>query len=154
MNEEIGDPECGGCAEVKYTGGLWTSHTCDRRNKPGVVMTNAEGVDQMETKTETPTPKFTPLATKVLVEREVETVTPGGIVIPDTAQDKKSVWARVIAVGPGRLLPDGGPRLDPVCAPGDRVVLEKWDGREFQIDGRDLLLVDESGVLGVVEAGS
>jgi chaperonin GroES len=98
--------------------------------------------------------KLRPLQKMVMVEREIQTETHGGILIPETSQDKKSVWARVVAVGPGRLLPDaigGERRLDAIVAPGDRVVLEKWEGIEFKLDHRDYLLVEEGGVLGVVE---
>lgn len=113
-----------------------------------------------------------PLGGNVIVEREVRETTSGGIVIPEVARDggpgwtekdgmrvaavasgydERRVWARVIAVGPGRKLPNGR-RADPTTVkPGDRVVLEKWDGIEFQLDGRNLLLVDESGVLAVAE---
>lgn len=114
-----------------------------------------------------------PLRGNVIVEREgYGETTVGGIVVPETARearpdwqekngmrsamvdsgyDERRVWARVVAVGPGRPLP-GGRRADPIAVrPGDRVVLEKWEGLEFRLDDRDLLLMDEGGVLAVVD---
>jgi len=96
---------------------------------------------------------FRPLHDRVLVKRvEEATTTKGGIIIPDTAQEKPQE-GEVIAVGGGAIKDDGAVRpLD--VKPGDRILFGKWSGTEVTIDGDELLIMKESDVLGVIEAGA
>jgi len=94
--------------------------------------------------------KFRPLHDRVLVKRvEAEEKTKGGIIIPDTAQEKPQE-AEVIAVGPGAR--DKSGKLIAIdLKVGDRILLGKWSGTEIKIDGEDRLILKESDVMGVVE---
>jgi chaperonin GroES len=93
---------------------------------------------------------FRPLHDRVLVRRiEAEEKTAGGIIIPDTAKEKPQE-GEVIAVGPGGRNEQG--QLVPLdVKAGDRVLFGKWSGTEVKIDGRELLIMKESDLLGVVE---
>lgn len=93
--------------------------------------------------------KFRPLHDRVLVERvESETKTSGGIIIPDTAQEKP-MEGKIIAVGDGYVNEDGKQRPLNVKA-GDRVLFGKWSGTEVKIDGKELLIMKESDILGIM----
>ena len=94
--------------------------------------------------------KFRPLHDRVLVRPlEQDERTTGGIIIPDTAKEKPS-QGQVIAVGPGGR--DEAGKLIPIdIKVGDRVLFGKWSGTEVKIDGRDLLIMKESDVMGVLE---
>lgn len=93
---------------------------------------------------------FRPLHDRVLVRRiEEDAKTAGGIIIPDTAKEKP-MQGEVIAVGPGAR-DESGKRLELDVKPGDRVLFGKWSGTEVKIDGRELLIVKESDILGVLE---
>ncbi len=94
--------------------------------------------------------KFRPLHDRVVVRRtEEEAKTAGGIIIPDTAQEKP-MQGEIIAVGPGGR--DEGGRLVPLeVKKGDRVLFGKWSGTEVKIDGQDLLIMKESDIMGVLE---
>ncbi|CAN7560563.1 co-chaperone GroES [Phenylobacterium sp. LjRoot164] len=93
---------------------------------------------------------FRPLGDRVLVKRvEEEEKTKGGIIIPDTAKEKPQE-GEVVAVGPGAR--DDNGKLQPLdVKAGDRILFGKWSGTEVKIDGKDLLIMKESDVLGVVE---
>ncbi|WP_371420796.1 co-chaperone GroES [Tardiphaga sp.] len=93
---------------------------------------------------------FRPTQDRVVVQRiEATEKTAGGIIIPDTAKEKPQE-GEVIAVGPGAR--NGQGQLVPLdVKPGDRVLFGKWTGTEVKIDGRDLLIMKESDLLGVVE---
>ena len=95
--------------------------------------------------------KFRPLHDRVVVKRiEAEAKSSGGIIIPDTAQEKPS-QGEVIAVGPGGR--DEAGKLIPIdIKVGDRVLFGKWSGNEVKIDGRDLLIMKESDIMGVLDA--
>ena len=94
--------------------------------------------------------KFRPLHDRVVVRRlEEEAKTAGGIIIPDTAQEKPS-QGEVVAVGPGAR-GDDGKIIAPDVKAGDRVIFGKWSGTEVKIDGEDLLIMKESDILGVIE---
>ena len=97
--------------------------------------------------------KFRPLHDRVVVRRvEEEAKTAGGIIIPDTAQEKPS-QGEVVAVGPGARGDDGKVvALD--VKTGDRVIFGKWSGTEVKIDGQDLLIMKESDIMGVLEGGA
>jgi chaperonin GroES len=98
------------------------------------------------------TMKFRPLHDRVVVKRiEAEEKTAGGIIIPDTAKEKPS-QGEIIAVGPGGR--DESGKLIPIdLKVGDRVLFGKWSGTEVKIDGRDLLIMKESDIMGVLEEG-
>jgi chaperonin GroES len=94
--------------------------------------------------------RFRPLGDRVVVRRVKEdTKTAGGIIIPDTAQEKPQE-GEVIAVGPGAL-DDNGKRVLPEVKAGDRVLFGKWSGTEVKIDGEELLIMKESDIMGIVE---
>lgn len=94
--------------------------------------------------------KLQPLGDRVVVEREAsEDVTAGGIVLPDSAQDKPA-RGTVVSVGEGRLLPDGS-RSTLQVAVGDRVLFSSYAGESFQVDDDELLLMREEDILAVIE---
>ena len=92
---------------------------------------------------------FRPLHDRVVVRRiDAEDKTAGGIIIPDTAQEKP-MEGEVIAVGPGARNEQG--QLVPIdLKPGDRILFGKWSGTEVKIDGEELLIMKESDIMGVV----
>jgi|SRR5690242_8185093 chaperonin GroES len=94
--------------------------------------------------------QFRPLHDRVLVRRiDAEEKTAGGIIIPDTAKEKPS-QGEVVAVGPGGR--DEAGKLIPMdIKAGDTVLFGKWSGTEVKIDGKELLIMKESDILGVVE---
>ena len=94
--------------------------------------------------------KFRPLQDRVLIRRvEEATKTPGGIIIPDTAKEKP-MEGEIVAVGPGARGEDG--RLHPLdVTPGDRVLFGKWSGTEIKLDGADLIIMNESDIMGVID---
>ena len=93
--------------------------------------------------------KFRPLGDRILVKRvEEETKTKGGIIIPDTAKEKPQE-GEVIAVGPGARDESGKLQALDVKV-GDRILFGKWSGTEVKLDGKDLLIMKESDVLGVI----
>jgi chaperonin GroES len=92
---------------------------------------------------------FRPLHDRVLVRRvEAEAKTAGGIIIPDTAQEKPQE-GEVVAVGSGSKADDGTVTPLDVKA-GDKILFGKWSGTEVKIDGEDLLIMKESDILGIV----
>jgi len=94
--------------------------------------------------------KIEPLGDRVVVEREgAETVTAGGIVLPDSAQDKPS-RGKVVSVGPGRLLDDGA-RGKMQVGKGDRVLFSSYAGDDFKLGTRELVLLREEDILAVIE---
>ena len=96
--------------------------------------------------------RFRPLHDRVLVRRvEQEAKTMGGIIIPDTAQEKP-MEGDVIAVGPGTRGGDGQVHPLDVKA-GDRVLFAKWSGSEVKIDGEELMTMKESDVMGIIDSG-
>ncbi|MGC1745674.1 MAG: co-chaperone GroES [Pseudolabrys sp.] len=94
--------------------------------------------------------KFRPLHDRVVVERiDADAKSAGGILIPDSAQEKPS-QGEIVAVGPGGR--DDAGKLIPVdLKKGDRVLFGKWSGTEVKIDGQDLLIMKESDVMGVLQ---
>jgi chaperonin GroES len=97
--------------------------------------------------------KFRPLHDRVVVKRiDAEEKTAGGIIIPDTAQEKPS-QGEIVAVGPGGR--DESGKLIPIdLKVGDTVLFGKWSGTEVKIDGKDLLIMKESDIMGVIEGGA
>lgn len=97
--------------------------------------------------------KFRPLHDRVVVKRlDEDNKTAGGIIIPDTAKEKP-MQGEVIAVGPGKKNDKGEVTPLDVKA-GDRVIFGKWSGTEVTIDGEDLLIMNESDIMGVLEGGT
>ncbi len=94
--------------------------------------------------------KFRPLHDRVVVRRLTdEAKTAGGIIIPDTAQEKPQE-GEVVAVGPGTRGDDG--QVHPVAVKaGDRVLFGKWSGNEVTIDGDELLIMKESDIMAIIE---
>jgi len=92
---------------------------------------------------------FRPLHDRVLVRRiEAQEKTAGGIIIPDTAQEKPQE-GEVVSVGSGTRGEDGN--VTPLdLKEGDRILLGKWSGTEVKLDGEDLIIMKESDVLGIV----
>jgi chaperonin GroES len=96
--------------------------------------------------------KFRPLHDRVLVRRvEEDTKTAGGIIIPDSAQEKPSE-GEIVAAGSGAKNEDG--KVTPLdVKAGDRVLFGKWSGTEVKVDGEELLIMKESDILGIIEGG-
>jgi chaperonin GroES len=94
---------------------------------------------------------FRPLHDRILVRRVAQAATTkGGIMIPDTAQEKP-VEGEVVAVGPGARGEDG--KVQPLdVGVGDRVLFGKWSGSEIRLDGEELMIMKEADVMGVVAA--
>ena len=93
--------------------------------------------------------KFRPLHDRVVIQRiEAEAKSAGGIIIPDTAQEKPQ-QGRVTAVGPGGR--DESGKLIPVDVKvGDRILFGKWSGTEVKIEGVEYLIMKESDIMGVL----
>ncbi|MFL0671280.1 MAG: co-chaperone GroES [Erythrobacter sp.] len=92
---------------------------------------------------------FRPLHDRVVVRRiEADQKTAGGIIIPDSAQEKPQE-GEVIAVGEGTR-DDDGDRIPLDVKVGDRVLFAKWGGTEVKINGEDLLIMKESDIMGVL----
>ena len=93
--------------------------------------------------------KLKPLGDRVLVEPvEEQEVKKGGIIIPDTAQEKPQE-GKIIAVGNGAKGDDGKSQALDVKK-GDKVLYGKWSGTEVKVDGKDLLIMKESDIMGIV----
>ena len=94
--------------------------------------------------------KFRPLHDRVLLRAiEQQEKSAGGILIPDTAKEKPTE-GDVIAVGPGARSEDG--RIHPLDVKvGDRVLFGKWSGTEIKVDGKDVVIMKESDIMGIVE---
>ena len=94
--------------------------------------------------------KVKPLGDRVLVEvLEAEEVTKGGIVLPDTAKEKPQ-QAKVVAVGKGKLADDG--KVVPLEVKKDDVVLfGKYSGTELKLEDKNLLMLKEEDILGIVQ---
>ncbi len=94
--------------------------------------------------------KFRPLHDRVVVRRiEQEEKTAGGIIIPDTAKEKPQE-GEILAVGPGAR--DDGKLVALDVKVGDRVLFGKWSGTEVKLDGKDLIIMKESDIMGVIES--
>ncbi|MBI5841175.1 MAG: co-chaperone GroES [Chloroflexi bacterium] len=92
---------------------------------------------------------FKPLGGRVLVEPiEQEEVTAGGIVLPETAKEKPQ-QGKVLAAGPGDRN-DKGERIAMDLKVGDTILFAKYSGTEVKMDGKKLLILRESDVLGIV----
>ena len=94
--------------------------------------------------------KFRPLHDRVVVKRvEEDTKTKGGIIIPETAQEKP-MQGEIIAAGPGAR--DESGKIVPLdVKTGDKVLFGKWSGTEVKIDGEELLIMKESDIMGILD---
>ena len=94
--------------------------------------------------------KIRPLSDKVLVERlEAETMTAGGIVLPESAKEKPQ-RGKVISLGDGKLLDDGS-RNKLQVKKGDEVLFTSYAGAEVKLDGSEYLIMDESDIMAIIE---
>jgi chaperonin GroES len=93
--------------------------------------------------------KFRPLHDRVVIRRlKAEDKTSGGIIIPDTAQEKP-MEGEIVAAGPGAR--DEAGQLVPLeVKAGDRILFGKWSGTEVKIDGQELLIMKESDIMGII----
>jgi len=93
--------------------------------------------------------KFRPLHDRVVVERlEAEEKTASGIIIPDSAQEKP-MQGKIIATGSGARDETG--KIQPLdVKEGDVVLFGKWSGTEVKLDGKDLLIMKESDIMGIM----
>jgi chaperonin GroES len=94
--------------------------------------------------------KFRPLHDRVVVRRlAAEEKSSGGIIIPDTAQEKP-MEGEVVAAGSGAR-DEKGTVVALMVKEGDRVLFGKWSGTEVKLDGEELLIMKESDLMGVIE---
>ena len=94
--------------------------------------------------------KIRPLGDRILVKRlEQEQKTKGGIIIPDSAQEKPQE-AEIVAVGDGRVLEDGSKRRLELKV-GEKILFTKYSGTEIKLDGTEHLILKEEDVLGVIQ---
>jgi len=93
--------------------------------------------------------KFKPLHDRVVVERlDSDEKTAGGIIIPDSAQEKP-MQGKILAVGSGAR--DDSGKIQPLdVREGDTILFGKWSGTEVKIDGKDLLIMKESDIMGII----
>jgi len=91
-----------------------------------------------------------PLHDRVLVRREnEETKTAGGIVLPNSAQEKP-MQGKVVATGKGKILNDGNVRpLD--VKTNDTILFGKYSGTEVKVEGEELMMMREEDILAVIE---
>ncbi|MAR04509.1 co-chaperone GroES [bacterium] len=92
---------------------------------------------------------FTPLHDRVLVERvEGDEKTAGGLIIPDSAKEKPAEGV-IVSVGAG-LRDDDGERIALDVKKGDKILFGKWSGTEVTVDGKELLIMKENDILGII----
>ena len=97
--------------------------------------------------------KFRPLHDRVVIRRiDPAAKSTGGIIIPDTAQEKP-MEGEIVAVGPGARDEKG--KVVPLeVRAGDRILFGKWSGTEVRLDGEDLLIMSESDIMGVLDGAA
>ena len=94
--------------------------------------------------------KLKPLGGRVIVEPiEQEEMTPGGIILPETAKEKPQE-GKILAAGPGERN-EKGERIPMELKVGDKVLFAKYSGTDIKMDGKKLLIMRESDILAVVE---
>ena len=92
---------------------------------------------------------FKPLHDRVLVKRvESDEKTKGGLIIPDSAKEKPAE-GEVVSVGEGPPK-DSGEQIAPSVKAGDRILFGKWSGTEVTVDGKEMLIMKESDILGII----
>jgi chaperonin GroES len=94
--------------------------------------------------------KLKPLGDRVVIKPDVkeETVTKGGVILPDTAKEKPQE-GKIIAVGPGRL-DENGKRIAMDVKTGDKVLYAKYAGSEVKLNDEELLILRESDILAII----
>jgi chaperonin GroES len=96
--------------------------------------------------------KLKPLGGRVIVEPiEQDEMTPGGIILPETAKEKPQE-GKVLAAGPGDR-DDKGVRVAMDVKVGDKILFAKYSGTEIKMDGKKLLIMRESDILAIVVEG-
>ncbi|MHC4071614.1 MAG: co-chaperone GroES [Planctomycetota bacterium] len=94
--------------------------------------------------------KLKPLDDRIVIKQsDAEEMSAGGILLPDSAQEKPQI-GKVIAIGPGKLL-DDGKRSRMSVKKKDEVIYGKYTGSDIEIDSRKYVILRESDVLGIVE---
>lgn len=94
--------------------------------------------------------KIVPLNDKIVVQRlEADDKTVGGIILPDTAKEKPK-QGKILAVGQGKPLDDGG-RAELQVKVGDRVLFSSYSGSEVTLDGTEYLIMTEDDILAIVD---
>ena len=94
--------------------------------------------------------KITPLQDRIIVKRlEGEDTTKGGIIIPDTAQEKPAEGL-VVAIGKGKVL-ENGTQMPLEVKKNDRILFGKYSGTSVKIEGEEYLIMREDDVLGVIQ---
>ena len=92
--------------------------------------------------------KIRPLGDRVVVKIVKEDKTAGGLVLPDTAQEKPQT-GEIVAVGPGKML-ENGSRATMDVKEGEKILFAKYSGTEVKLEGETYLLIAEKDILGVV----
>lgn len=92
--------------------------------------------------------KIRPLGDRVVVKIVKEEKTAGGLVLPDTAQEKPQT-GEIVAVGPGKML-ENGSRATMDVKEGEKILFAKYSGTEVKLEGETYLLIAEKDILGVV----
>jgi len=94
--------------------------------------------------------KIKPLSDRVLVQRlEPEETKKGGIIIPDTAQEKP-MEAKIIALGTGKVSEEGK-KIDFEVKKGDRVLIGKYSGTEVKVGDQEYLILGQDDILAIIE---
>ena len=94
--------------------------------------------------------KIRPLADKILVERlEAESVTSGGIVLPESAKERPQ-RGKVVGVGEGRMSKDGK-RCKPQVKKGDEVIFTSYAGTEVKVEGKEYMIMDENDIMAIID---
>ncbi len=94
--------------------------------------------------------KIRPLGDKVIVQRlEADAVTAGGIVLPESAKEKP-LRGKIVSVGDGKQLDDGS-RAKMTVKKGQEVLFTSYAGTEVKAGGKELLILDESDILAIIE---
>ena len=92
---------------------------------------------------------FKPLHDRVVVRRvENDEKTTGGLIIPDSAQEKPAE-GEVVSVGNGAI-DEKGNRMPMDVKAGDRILFGKWSGTEVKVDGEELCIMKESDIMGII----
>ena len=93
--------------------------------------------------------KVTPISNRVLLKRLEGETTKGGIILPNSAQEKQEI-AEVLAVGPGKTMKNGELAPMPVAC-GDKVLIDKYAGQEITIEDEDYVIVRSDDIIAIVE---
>jgi chaperonin GroES len=95
--------------------------------------------------------KIKPLHDHVVVKPMMENeMTKSGIILPDTVDKERPEKGEVVAVGPGKLMDNGG-RADMGVNIGDKVMFKKYSPDEIKVDGEDYLVIKESDIIAILD---